>query len=125
MDLGISFILMNKTLKESNLTQNFHPEIGNLVEMVRFWTGSKYVNVQHLDEKIWTRVFLDNFGPCYMFDLSKVDKLNHVSPEAGKRPGIEFVMTENNPWQRPELILHARFDLPDAWQLLGFLPFYS
>ena len=56
-----------------------------------------------------------------MFDLSKVEKLNHISIEAGKRPGIEFVMAENNPWQSPQLILHAKFDLPDAFRLLGYL----
>ena len=107
----ISCMKRNKT----SHMQNFHPEIGNIVEMVQFWTGSKYINVQHLDEKIWTRVFLDSFGPCYMFDLSKVEKLSNVSIEAGKKPGIEFVMAENNPWQRSELIVHSRFDLPFAW----------
>ena len=115
----VSCMKSNKSLKEADLMQN--STIGNLVEMVQFWTGTEYVNVQHLDEGIWTKVFLNEFGPCYMFYLSKVDKLNHISPEAGKRPGIEFVMTENNPWQRPELIMHARFDLPDANRLLGYL----
>ena len=90
--------------------------------MVRLWTGLKYVNVQHLDEKIWTSVFLDDFGPCYMFDLSKENKLNNVTVADGKRPGLEFVMAEDNPWQNPEIILHARFDLPDAKRLIGFLP---
>jgi hypothetical protein len=84
----------NRTLKEADLMQNFHPEIEPLLEMIQFWTGSKYVNVQHLDEKIWTRVFLDSFGPCYMFDLSKVENLNNISIEAGERPGIEFVMAK-------------------------------
>jgi hypothetical protein len=77
--------------------------------------------VQHLDEGIWTRVFLNSFGPCYTFDLSKVEKLNSISLEAGKKPGIEFVMAENNPWQRSEIIFHSRFDLPDAYLLLGYL----
>ena len=102
--------------------KNLHFEIGDLVEMIRLWTGLEYVNVQHLDEKVWTRVFLDDFGPCYMFDLSKVDKLNYVTIADGKRPGLEFVMAEDNPWQNPEIILHARFDLPDAKRLIGFLP---
>ena len=116
----VSCMKSNKTLKEADLMENLHPEIGSLVEMVQFWTGSKYINVQHLDEKIWTRVFLKSFGPCYMFDLSKVDKLNHISIEAGERPGIEFVMAENNPWQSLELMVHSRFDLPDASWLFGW-----
>ena len=117
----ISCMKSNKTFKEADLMQNLRLEIGNLVEMVQFWTGSNYVNVQHLDEGIWTRVFLTNFGPCYTFDLSKVEKLNNFSLKAGERPGIEIVMAENNPWQRLELIVHSRFDLPDAFRLLGFL----
>ena len=121
ISMVVSCMKSNNTFKEADLMQNLHLEIGNLVEMVQFWTGSKYVNVQHLDKGIWTKVFLNNFGPCYMFDLSKVDKLNNVSLEAGERPGIEFVMAENNPWQRPEIIMHARFDLPDANRLLGYL----
>ena len=118
----VSCIKSNKTFKEADLMQNLHLEIGNIVEMVQFWTGSKYVNVQHLDEGIWTKAFLDVLGPCYTFDLSKVDKLNNISLEAGEKPGIEFVMAENNPWQRPEIIFHAKFDLPDAYLLLGYLP---
>ena len=121
----LSCMKSNKTFKGADLIQSLHLEIGNIVEMVRFWTGSKYVNVQHLDEGIWTRVFLDTFGPCYTFDLSKAEKLNNISLEAGETPtptpGIEFVMAENNPWQRPEIMFHARFDLPDAYLLLGYL----
>ena len=118
----VSCMKSNKRSKEADLMQNLHLEIGNLVEMVQFWTGTKYVNVQHLDEGIWTRVFDAILGPCYTFDLSKVDKLNKISIKPGTAgAGIEFVMAENNPWQRPELILHARFDLPDAFRLLGYL----
>ena len=118
----VSCMKRNNTFKEADFMQNLHLEIGNFVEMVRLWTGTKYVNVQHLDEGIWTRVFLNDFGPCYMFDLSKEDKLNNVTITDGKRPGLEFVMAEDNPWQNPEIILHARFDLPDAKRLIGFLP---
>ena len=82
----VSCMKSNKSFEEADLIRNLHPEIGNLVEMVRFWTGSKYINMQHLDEKIWTRVFLDVFGPCYTFDLSKVEKINNISLEAGEKP---------------------------------------
>ena len=116
----VSCMKSNKTFKEADFMQNLHLEIGNLVEVVRLWTGLKYVSCT-LDE-ISTRVFLDDFGPCYMFDLTKVDKLKNVTIPDGKRPGLEIVMAENTPWQGPELILHARFDLPDAKRLFGFLP---
>ena len=116
----VSCIKSNKAFKEGNLMQNLHLEIRNFVEMVRFWTGSKYVN--HFDEMGWTKVFLYHSGPCYMFDLSKVDKFKHISLETGKRPGIEFVMADKNPWKEATLILHTRFDLPDAFQLNPVVP---
>ena len=99
-----------------------HPEIGNIVELVQFWTGSEYVNLQNVYEKVWKRVFLDTvFGPCYTFDLSKVDKFKYVPLKTASRPGIQFVMVENNIWQVASLMLHTRFDLPDAFQLYGYL----
>ena len=110
----------NKNSKEANLMQNLHSEIGNIVEMVQFWTGSMYVNLRHFDKKVWTRVFLPAFGPCYTFDLSKVETLKHISFETGKRFGIEFVMAEKHLWQTTELILHTSVDLPDAPLFNGF-----
>ena len=99
-----------------------HPEIGSIVEMVQFWTGSDYVN---LDKTVWTRVFLDLLWPCYTFDLSKVEKFKYVLVNTPSRPGIEFVIAENNVWQTASLRLHTRFDLPDAKDFNGFftLPF--
>ena len=117
----VSCLKNNKTLKVSDLIDNLHPEIGNIVETVRLWTGSKYVSLWPLYEKVWTRVFIDEIGPCYTFDLSKVDKFKYVSLEHG-RPGIEFVMAEKNPLQTAKLLMHARFDLPDAYQLRGYVP---
>ena len=117
----VSCLKNNKTLKVADLIDNLHPEIGDIVEMVRIWTGSKYVNLWPLYEKVWTQVFIDEIGPCYTFDLSKVDKFKYISLEAG-RPGVEFVMAEKNPLQTAKLLLHARFDLPDALQLRGYVP---
>ena len=114
----------SNTLEIADLIQNLHPEIGNIVKMVRFWTGSKYVSLWPLYKKVWTRVFLDVFGPCYTFDLSKVEDLKYLSldNDGFGRPGIEFVMAEKNIWQTAELLLHTRFDLPDAYQLGGYVP---
>ena len=114
----------NKTLNVADLIQNLHPEIENIVEMVQFWTGSKYVRLWPLNGKVWTRVFLDELGPCYTFDVSKVEKLKHVPLETDGflRPGIEFVMAGKNLWQTAKLLLHTSFDLPDAYQLHGYVP---
>ena len=105
---------------KSDHMPNYHPE--NVVEMVQFWTGSKYVN---FNGKVLTKVFHKKWGPCYTFDLSTVDNFKYVLIEAGERIGIEFVMAENNPWKEAMLMLHTRSDLPDAYQLNGhtILPF--
>ena len=108
-----------------NPMQNFHPEIGNIVEMVRLWTGAEYVSLWPLYGNFWKQTFLLDgpyAGPCYMFDLSKVEKFKYVSLEAaGGTPGIEFAMAENNLWQKVVLLLHTRFDLPDAYKLNGYI----
>ena len=120
-----TFSTCMKRNKSVEIMQNFHPEIGHLVEMVQFWTGSKYVSLWPLYENVWTRAFLIDggyySGPCYTFDLSKVEKFKYVSLENAGRPGIEFVMVENNPWQTVALMLHTMFDLQDAYALNGYL----
>ena len=124
-----TFATCMKRNKSVELMQNFHPEIGHIVEMVQFWTGSEYVSLWPLYKNVWTRAFLIDggyySGPCYTFDLSKVDKFKYVSLENAGRPGIEFVMTEKNPWQTVGIMLHTRFDLQDAYALNGYfiIPF--
>ena len=105
---------------ETSHMQNFHPEIRNIVETVQLWTGSEYVNLHHFYGTVWTKVF-HHKGPCYTFDISKVDKFKYVLLKSGQRPVIEFTMAENNPWKDVGLMLHTRFDLPDAYELNGYL----
>ena len=115
----------NNTSEITYVIQNLHPEIGNIVKMVRFWTGSKYISLWPLRGKVWTQVFLEELGPCYIFDLSKVEKFKYFPLDTKKtfgRPGIEFVLAEKNLWQTAKLLLHTRFDLPDAYQLRGYVP---
>ena len=80
----------NKPSKVADVMQNPHPEIRNIVEKVQFWTGSEYVNVNH--GSVWTKVFHKSYGPCYTFDVSKIEKFKYVSIKAVQRPAIEFVM---------------------------------
>ena len=108
----ISCMKRNKTFH----MQNFHPEIRSILEMVRIWTGSGYVNLDH--GTLWTKVF-HRKGPCFTFDISKVDKFKYVSLNPGERPGIEFIIAKNNPWKNVGLMLHTRFDLPDAFGYNG------
>ena len=113
-----TFVSCMKRNKTSHM-QNFHPEISNIVEIVNLWTGSEYVNLNDFYGTVWTKIFNNNYGPCYTFDISKIYKFKYVSLEADQSPGVEFTMAENNPWKDPFLMLHTRFDLPDAHQLNG------
>ena len=110
----ISCMKRNKT----SHMQNFHPEIGNIVKMVQIWTGAGYTNLDH--GAFWTKVFHQK-GPCFTFDISKVDKFKYVSLKPGERPGIEFILAKDNPWKDLGIMLHTRFDLPDAFGLSGFI----
>ena len=58
----ISCIKRNKT----SHVQIFHPELRDIVEMVKFYTGSEYVNLHH--GTVWTKVF-HHKGPCYTLDI--------------------------------------------------------
>ena len=111
----VSCMKRNKT----SHTQDFHPEIRNIVEMVHLWTGSESVNLQDYNGTVWTKIFNNNYGPCYTLDISKIDEFKYVSLEADQSPGVEFTMAKNNPWKDASLMLHTRFDLPDAYQLNG------
>ena len=111
----VSCLKRNKT----NYLQNFHPEIRNIVEKVQFWTGLEYVNLHY--GTVWTKIFNNNLGPCFTFDLSKVEKFKYVSIKTPQRPGIEFIMAENNLWTDVSLMMHTRLDFPDALMLNGYL----
>ena len=112
----VSCMKINKTLK---IADHMHPEIRNIVDMVRLWTGSEYINLHHFYGTVWTKGFHQK-GPCYTFDISKVFKFKYISLKPGQRPAIEFIMAENNLWKDAGVILHTRIDLPDAYELNGY-----
>ena len=119
-----TFLSCMKRNKSFELMQTWHPEIGKVVEMVQFWTGNGYLSLWSLYENVWTKAFLIDggyySGPCYTFDLSKVDKFKYVPLNNAGRPGIEFVMAEKNQWQTVSFMLHTVFDLQDAYALNGY-----
>ena len=48
-------------------------------------------------------------------------KLEFVSYQGATRPGIEFILAENHPFESANIILHSRNDLPDADLLNGLI----
>ena len=60
--------------------------------------------------------------------LLKVELTQLPSPvllKGVQKPAIQFVIAKNNPWTNAVLMLHTRFDLPDAFEMNGLtiLPF--
>jgi hypothetical protein len=95
-------------------------DIRKIVSMVSVWTGSaEYISLQNLDGHAWSGIFDHMWGFCHTFDLSKINKFKYV-PYKRLRPGLKFVMAENNPWQRIAIMFHTKNDLPDAFILNGF-----
>ena len=97
-----------------NFLESLKTDITSIVEKVRLFTGSEYTDIG-----FWSSVFHFVFGECFTFDMSKTDEFRFVQYNIGHRPGIEFMLAENNPLKQLYVILHSKKDLPDAYILNG------
>ena len=105
---------IHENLPVDTYVKNLQTELKQIIEMTQFWDG-KYINLQHLDDQLWSTVFHHLYGPCHTFDLSKSEMFKFVPYKGGLRPGIQFILTDTNPWHKPVMILHTKYDLPDAY----------
>ena len=106
----------------NSFMDSLHLNIRKVVSMVGIWTGSEYIYLlDGIDDQAWFRIFHYAFGPCYTFDLSKIEKFKYVSYQERMRPGLIFGIAESNPWRKVFVMVHARNDSPDALQLNGLL----
>ena len=108
---------MNCLKTHENLTINtfiesLPTERKQIIETTYFWTASEYFNI---DDQLWSPVFHQLYGPCHTFDISKSEKYKLVAYKGGMRPGLEFILNDNNTWNEPVIILHSNYDLPDAY----------
>ena len=94
-------------------------EITTIVEKVRIFTGVEYIDLGHLSDDFWSTVFHFTFGQCFTFDMSKTEEFRFIPYNESERPGIEFMLAENNPWKQLRILLHSKKDLPDAKLLNG------
>ena len=117
----------DKNFNISSFMKSLQNDIKNIVEVTYFWTGEEYLNLNYLDDKVWFEVFTDLDGPCYTFDLSRIDQFKYVPYSERSRPGIEFVMAKKNTWKMATMYLHTRNDMPDANQLneIAYLKLYN
>ena len=115
----VSCMKSDQDFRIDSFMETVQVEIGDIVEKVRIWTGSEYIDLQLWYEHVWSMAFSDLLGPCFTFDLSKVDGFEYISLKERLRPGIEFILTENNPIKVATVLFHTQYDLPDAFQLNG------
>ena len=115
----VSCMKVDPDFRIDTFMESIRIEIRDIVEKVRVWTGSEYIDLQLLFEHVWSSAFSDLLGPCFTLDLSKVDGFEYVSLEERLRPGIEIILAENNPINVVTVLFHTQYDLPDAFQLNG------
>ena len=116
----VSCMKQNKSFRAESFMDSLQLDIRKIVASVQVWTGSEYISLQNLEGQAWSRIFHYALGFCHTFDLSKISKFEYVSYQERMRPGLEFVMVENSPWQSPLIMVHTKHDLPDALILNGF-----
>ena len=117
----ISCMKANSNYQINSFLDGLRLDIRKLVAMVVIWTGSEHIYLRDgLDDQVWSMTFHYALGLCYTFDLSKIEKFKYISYQERMRPALAIEMAENNPWQSSAIMLHTKYDLPDALILNGF-----
>lgn len=107
-----------KEFKIGPLMDSLQSQKDSIFEMVQIWNGTDYISLQNVSDQIWSTVF-NPYGTCHTFDLTQVKELEFV--RIGTGTGIEFVFTDDNPYENLKIILHSKYDLPDADLLNGLV----
>ena len=110
---------MDTNFKINFFMDSFQVERKDICNVTRLWTGTNYINLQNVEDQIWSKVFHHSYGPCYTIDLSKVKEFEYIPYKEYKKPGIEFFFVEDIPWKEIRVLFHTKYDLPDALQLNG------
>ena len=116
----VSCMKQNKNFWVESFMDSLQLDIRKIVARVQVWTGSEYISFQNLERQAWSRIFHYEFGFCHSFDLSKINKFEYLPYRERMRPGLAIVMAENNQWQSSAIMVHTKYDLPDALILNGF-----
>ena len=90
-----------------------------VIEKFQLWNGSMRLDLEYLNQHVWSTVFHYSYGLCLSFDLSNVEEYEFVQYNQNSRPGITFTVAENSLWSKYAVLLHSKNDLPDAWLLNG------
>ena len=109
----------DKNFAIDTFLENLPYERENVIDKTHLWNGSDYIDLNYLEHQLWSRVFHSKWGLCYTFDISNTKEFEYVPYGKAGRPGIEFSLTDNNPWYRFLIILHSKNDFPDGLWLNG------
>ena len=102
--------------------KNLQIEKSDVINITRFYDGSSYIDLQSMDDRIWSKVFHPVYGLCFTFDLSNIKEFEYVPYGGFGRPVVDFLLSENIMVEKLRIILHTKYDLPDAFQLNGKIP---
>ena len=122
IDVLTNCLMNRKTFKMSTFMNSLLSKRKDIINITRFMAGPKNIELQHFEDKLWSRVFNPSYGPCQMFDLSKMEKLKYIPYQGLERPVVDFLLSDNITWENLRILLHTKFDLPDAFQLNGRIP---
>ena len=118
MDTTLSCLGNDKDFDIGNFIESLVIQRTFIFDLVRLWTGSRYINLQNISSQIWSTVFHQTYGRCCTFDLSGVNQFKYVPYQEDSRPSIELIF-DSSLWEKIQLILHSKYDLPDAAELNG------
>mgnify|MGYP001162975407 FL=1 len=110
-----------KNFKVAPVLESLQTERGAIFEIARIWTGTGYIELEEFYDQLWSTVYHYALGFCFTFDLSKVKEYEFVIYQGNTRPGIEFVITDTNPYGPLKISLHTKNDLSDAGVLNGLI----
>ena len=119
IDMVTDCLKHNKNYKLSTFMNSLQTERRQIINITRFWNGFKNTEIDHFESNTWLKVFHPMYGPCFTFDISNIEKLKYISYQGYARPEFDFILSENIPWENLRILLHTKYDLPDAYQLNG------
>ena len=62
---------INKEFNINTFVDSFENQRTDIFKLTRLWTGTDYINLKHVEDQMWSKVFHHFFGPCHTLDLPK------------------------------------------------------
>ena len=65
-------IKTDKNFNAESFMSTLQMERKNIIDEVRLYTGSVFIDLSNMGHNVWSAAFQYNFGLCYSFDLSNI-----------------------------------------------------